>query len=164
MFKLIVLVVKLVCFLLGLVLKPLFGKRKTKLPRPFEAQVYVVDGDTVGICGTDTRIRLYGIDAPERGQSTGHLSTRFLKNLALNQILQFKPLAVDRYGRIVAQVYRKCDGLDVNAEMVKQGYALADTRYSRSYDRLQKVARRNKRGLWRFGRIEDPKSWRQANS
>ena len=60
----------------------------------------------------------------------------------------------DRYGRLLAYVYRDRDGLFINAELVRRGYARAyafapNTRHARRFSTLEKAARRDGRGLWR---------------
>jgi micrococcal nuclease len=59
----------------------------------------------------------------------------------------------DRYGRLLAYVYRVSDGLFVNAELVRQGYAQVltiapDVRHSARFEALAREARRRGRGLW----------------
>ena len=58
----------------------------------------------------------------------------------------------DRYGQVLAYVYRQPDLFFLNAELVRQGYARAYTRYpfqrKAEFVRLERDARRNRRGLW----------------
>jgi endonuclease YncB( thermonuclease family) len=143
---------------LRIIFRALFGKR---LPKPFDLQgAYVIDGDT--IAKGDLRIRLWGIDAPERGQRQGDASTQHLRALLRGAAIKVVPKDTDKYGRLVAQLM--VDGQDISGRMVTDGYALACTQYSQQYARAMKRARRSKSGLWAQGRIENPGAWRKANA
>ena len=97
----------------------------------------VIDGDTVEIDyqGTVTDVRLIGVDTPEivhPGKPVelyGKEATLFLKNLLLGErvYLRFDRNSRDRYGRLLAYLYRAPDGLFVNLEIVRQGYGHAYT-------------------------------------
>lgn len=92
----------------------------------------VVDGDTLYLSGTDTSIRLWGLDAPERHQSDGLAATRTLRRLTEGRSLTCKKIDNDRYGRIVGQCFRS-DGSDVTALMIRSGTAREYLRYSGGY-------------------------------
>jgi micrococcal nuclease len=160
---LVTMIFKLAVTILRILFSLVFGKTQKSLPKPFETSIYVIDGDTVGIPGTDMRIRLHGIDAPEKRQKQGAAATQFLKNLALKHKITVKPLEYDKYGRIVATLFRG-DNVNLNASMVAHGYALAEVRYTRAYVKLQKEARRSKLGLWKDGGIQDPRAWRNTHA
>ena len=100
--------------------------------------VQVIDGDTIEVAGT--RIRLFGIDAPERGQgcqdegelwACGGLARLRLEDRISGHTVVCEERDQDRYGRIVAVC--RADGEDLNAWMVSQGWALAYHRYSQAY-------------------------------
>lgn len=86
--------------------------------------VAVADGDTLTLLdssNTEHRIRLGSIDAPESGQPFGNRSGQLLRNQCHRKTATVQYSRRDRYGRIVGTVY--CDGVDANAEMVRQGMA-----------------------------------------
>lgn len=96
----------------------------------------VVDGDTLAIDGA--RVRLFGIDAPERGQpcsdggDCGAQSQDFLEALIDGRQVTCAPEDIDRYGRVVATCF--AGGADLNRAMVRAGHALPYTEFSRRYE------------------------------
>lgn len=99
----------------------------------------VVDGDTVEIDyqGKATDVRLIGVDTPETVhpskpvEAYGKEASNFTKNLLIGEsvYLRFEVDRTDRYGRLLAYLYRAPDGLFVNLEIVRQGYGHAYTRF-----------------------------------
>jgi endonuclease YncB( thermonuclease family) len=131
----------------------------------------VVDGDTLSIRGKTTRIRLYGIDAPE-GQQTcdDALGKRYLCGsraadaladiIGRNGEVECQEEDRDRYGRVVATC--KAHGRDINAELVRQGWAIEYSQYSDGRFSDEEVeARQAKRGLW-AGKFVKPWDWRRG--
>lgn len=126
---------------------------QTIQPRPELATVtFVVDGDTVEI-QTEERIRLIGIDSPERGDPYYVEARNKLSELVLNkQVRMEKDVSEkDRYGRLLRYLY--VGNLFVNLEMVKQGYASAytyppDVKYSQQFLAAEQEARSKRVGLW----------------
>lgn len=116
----------------------------------------VVDGDTVDV--GKTRVRLHGIDAPERDQPCTTLSgqnwacgdwvTRQVTDLYQGAEARCDPLDRDGYGRIVARCFVK--GQDIGAEMVGLGLAYAFRTYSEDYDLQEKAAFVADRGIHGF--------------
>ncbi|GGK28423.1 thermonuclease family protein [Salinarimonas ramus] len=118
----------------------------------------VIDGDTIRLCGLDTSVRLYGIDAPESGQPCRNAAGRSYRcgseaTATLSDLIgrtgrvSCERKDVDRYGRIVAVC--RAGGLDINAEMVRQGWAVEYRRYSDGRYRDEEAAARDeRRGLW----------------
>ena len=114
----------------------------------------VIDGDTLSI--GDVRIRLEGIDAPEAGQTCksrsgvswpcGSAATAALERLIAGWPVRCDRRGTDKYGRTLAVCFVR--GLDVNAEMVRQGYAWAFVKYSSSYVKEEAAARAGSRGIW----------------
>ena len=94
--------------------------------------IRVFDGDSLVIhqSGAQVEVRLFGIDAPERYQPWSRRSREALKSLVRGQSLRRVPVTEDRYGRVVATVFRVSDNLDVNAEMVRTGHAWVYRRYT----------------------------------
>ncbi|MEE8350803.1 MAG: thermonuclease family protein, partial [Rhodospirillales bacterium] len=125
----------------------------------------VIDGDTIAIAGE--RIRLHGIDAPEAKQTCqdkdgkewrcGQDATFALANLIGNHWITCKGDKRDRYRRLIAICY--AGPFDLNAKMVRQGWALAYRRYSMDYVGDEKVAKVSRKGLWR-GEFVPPWEWR----
>ena len=122
----------------------------------------VVDGDTVKIeyNGKPTTVRLIGVDTPETVhpnkpvEAFGKEASAFTQNLLLGEevYLRFEGNRIDKYGRLLAYLYRVPDGLFVNLEIVRQGYGHAYTRFPfqhmelfRSYERR---GREVGKGLW----------------
>ena len=126
----------------------------------------VVDGDTIDVAGT--RIRLWGIDAPESRQKCGRLgvayacgqeATAHLRALVAGSEVACRPRTTDRYGRTVAVC--RVDGFDIGAAMVRDGWALAFVRYSADYIVQEQEAQQAKRGMW-AGTFAPPWEWRLA--
>ena len=112
--------------------------------------VKVVDGDTFDLMSDKKiRVRMFGIDSPERGQAYNVKAKEFTAALIAGKEINVTIRNKDRYGRFVSDVYLD-DGTYVNAELVKAGYAWLFTRYSNDEElaRLQEDARNGKRGLW----------------
>lgn len=88
----------------------------------------VIDGDSLR-CQDGTRVRVWGIQAPERHHAEGPAATR-----AMGEIIRRTDLRCERkgksYDRVVARCRRTSDGRDIAAEMVRQGHAVDWPRYS----------------------------------
>ncbi len=127
--------------------------------------IAVIDGDTVLVlrAGHPLKIRLADIDAPERGQDFGMASRRSLTEMVLGKQLRVSTRAVDKYGRIVAQL--SVDGLDVNEEQVRRGMAWQYSHYFRNprYMALQDEALKAGRGLWAQANPVRPWQWRKLH-
>ena len=112
--------------------------------------VGVTDGDTITVLsGTErTKIRLQGIDTPERGQDFSKKATRFTSRLVAGQQVRIFPRERDRYGRLVARV--EVDTKDVALELVKAGLAWHYKRYSSDLGlaAAEQQARAEKLGIW----------------
>src|SRR5262245_44678541 len=124
----------------------------------------VTDGDTIQIHGQ--AIRLFGIDAPEGGQSCqlegkpwrcGPAATNALAELIGRRTVTRQPRDHDRYGRTVAVC--SVGSQDLSAWLAREGWALAYRRYSVDYVGEEDAARAAKRGLWR-GTFIPPWEWR----
>jgi endonuclease YncB( thermonuclease family) len=138
---------------------------------PISGQADVVDGDTLSIRGQSARIRLYGVDAPE-GQQTCEDGTgkRYLCGsraadalsalIGRNGRVSCEEEDRDRYGRIVAVC--RANGREINAELIRKGWALEYKQYSDArYAGDEADARKAKRGLW-AGRFVEPWDWRRG--
>lgn len=126
---------------------------------------HVSDGDTVWVRaerGSEAAaVRLLGIDAPESCQSFGPQAKAALEQRVLHRTVLVRTRAVDGYQRRGARIEHA--GEDVNAWMVRQGYAWSMHYRGRSgaYARLELQARRAHAGLWAQPAPEDPRSFRQ---
>ena len=130
----------------------------------FPAKVIKIsDGDTItALSGKEqTKVRLYGIDAPEKKQDYGQRSKQFLASLIAGQVVEVEPKGKDRYKRTLGIIYYK--GQDINAQMVLNGYAWAYVKYSKIYVDQEKTARKNKLGLWQSSNPTPPWEWRKGS-
>ena len=139
------------------------------LPIPAEAaadisgHARVVDGDGLVISGH--RIRLHGVDAFEMRQMCGtnpcgQASANALRNLVGGRIVSCAEMDRDRYRRIVAIC--EAGGQDLGAAQVRQGHAVAYTRYSHRYVLEERAARRENAGAWAHG-FTAPEDWRRTS-
>lgn len=117
----------------------------------------VTDGDTITVLDsikTQHKIRLSGIDAPEKKQAFGAVSKKSLSDLIYDKEVQVEWHKQDRYGRIVGKV--SINGVDVNLEQIKLGMSWFYKKYQNELvldDRLaylhaQEAAGARKIGLW----------------
>ena len=126
----------------------------------------VVDGDTIWI--GDTKIRLHGIDAPEmkqichtskgKEQMCGQLAKQALERLVKGQEVTCEGDKRDPYKRLIAVCY--VGPLNINKQMVVDGWAMAYRKYSKDYVRAETFAKSRREGLWR-GEFEPPWEWRR---
>lgn len=120
--------------------------------REFEGRVVeIVDGDTVGVMhdGRAERIRLNGIDAPEKRQAFGRRAQDFLGEMIFKQNVRVMVRSQDRYGRTVADLF--LGAKNVNQEMVRAGMAWWFRRYAPRdmvLRDLEERAREAGLGLW----------------
>ena len=126
----------------------------------------VADGDTLyaNVDGHSIRIRLAQIDAPEKAQAFGRRSEQSLRELVGKRQVELAWKSLDRYGRPIAQV--SVDGLDVNVEQVRRGFAWAFRRYSKGEAllALEAHARTNGLGLWADAHPVAPWEWRASRA
>lgn len=145
------------------------GERQsiTEIPR-------VVDGDTLAF--GKIRVRLDGIDAPEKSQSCyrqantadsgwacGQAAGEALANLIANRPVTCPLSKTDRYGRYIARCTVQYQGrvVDLGGAMVWNGWALAYTQYSKAYVEEQAQARAAGRGIW-GSRWQSPEDYRRS--
>ena len=126
--------------------------------------VRIVDGDTFDLLvGTTThRIRLAGIDAPEKGQDFGTASKLLLGQLCSNQTLTVRVTDVDRNKRKIAEIYTE-QKLWINKELIAKGMAWHFKKYStdRELANAELSARKQKIGLWSLNNPVAPWDWRK---
>ena len=112
----------------------------------------VLDGDTIDIMDAKNvthRIRLYGVDAPEKCQEYGAVASLYLAIVLNNKSVEIISTARDRYGRLIGQV--RCSGKDINAELVRNGLAWHYVRYAPqdvNLKGLEATAKSGAIGLW----------------
>jgi endonuclease YncB( thermonuclease family) len=115
--------------------------------------VGVVDGDTLDLltAGRQTiRLRLHGIDSPERGQPYGTAAKEYTARLSFGSNVMARIVDLDRNGRSVADV-TLADGRNLNRALVEAGLAWWDPRFApqdKTLEALEAEARAARRGLW----------------
>jgi endonuclease YncB( thermonuclease family) len=134
----------------------------------FAARVVTVsDGDTVWVTPLKSqrrqKLRLQGMDAPERCQPGGEASTRALRELLLNQTVEVEVSGKDDYQRGLARI--RFQGKDVGAFMVSQGHAWSYRFKSDPgpYVREEDAARQAHRGVFAQARPERPRDFRRRH-
>ena len=143
----------LICFSAVSSGKTIFGKAK------------VIDGDTIHIY--KNKIRLHAIDAPETNQTCnknnkvwncGIESTKFLKKLIGKNNIECITTGKDQYNRFIGVCFK--NNLDLNSEMVINGWAIAYRYYSKDYIKEEEEAKQQKKGIW-SGEFEEPYLFRK---
>jgi len=146
--------------------------QKKQLDFNIVGKATVIDGDTITI--KNAKIRFSGIDAPEknyRGQTQfcrgpkgvwacGKKASSKLKQLINGQEVQCTNEGTDKYGRTLSICY--ANGLDLQAEMVRSGMAVAYLRYSNRYENEMVEAMTAQVGIW-GGPFVEPEQWRIQN-
>ncbi len=127
--------------------------------------LHISDGDTLKIhtgSNKKMKIRLAGIDTPEKDQPFGREAKQALSLLTLQKQVMIDVQTIDRYGRTVGLVY--VQGLNVNAELIRQGMAWVYRRYTNDEKlyALEAKAKKEKRGLWSSDNFIEPWLWRRG--
>lgn len=127
--------------------------------------VRVLDGDTVEVLETGnrlTRVRLAGIDAPEKSQPFGQRSRQELSTMVTQRTVTITGEDTDRYGRLLGTVW--LGATDVNAEQIRKGLAWAYRYHGKpaqaDYALLEAEARQHATGLWSVPGQTEPWRWR----
>jgi len=155
----------------------IFFVNQAKAEKYFFGHVEIIDADT--IYNWKKKIRLQGIDAPEKNQvcqkpyfqilifslykkyNCGENSIRKLKKFLNNQKISCEVEdKLDFYGRYLGTCFKKKQ--NINAWLVRNGYALAFRKYSSQYVNDELQARNQKLGLWK-GKFDKPWDWRKKN-
>lgn len=141
----------------------------------------VVDADTIDIAVPDgdeptTRVRLWGVDAPEMGhhraadayyatESTA-FAERTLAGRDVHVMLVPNPTR-GHFGRLLAYLYLQSGGPLFNEMLIEQGYAYADPRFDHPYCErfmaIEQAARDARRGLWAAVTVEQMPKWRRQS-
>jgi len=150
---------------------------QTAFAKSFTGRVIdVYDGDTVrvvqpdpkGGCSWIHKIRLRGVDSPERSQSYGKAARQFVRNLLFGRKIFIKasPTKRDRWGRIIADICwsggknpYKC----LSYQLIRAGLAWHYKAYDKDkrLSRAEMSARKAKRGLWSQAKPEAPWLYRR---
>ena len=115
--------------------------------------VGIADGDTITVLQnkTEYKIRLYGIDCPEKSQDFGNRAKQFTSGLVFDKSVRVIQKDIDRYKRIVGIVY--VGNTCVNAQILRNGFAWLYEKYCHDpicndWRKLESQARKEKVGLW----------------
>ncbi len=151
--NLLLVIVILIIFLTTWLTLPVYAADFTGPKPDFTGQVVgVVDGDTIDVLhnGKAVRVRLYGIDCPEKKQPYGKKAMWFTSDLAFRKTVTVLVKDRDRYGRTIGEVILP-NGKSLNRELVRAGFAWWYFKYApRDYDLkiLQSTSMELKAGLW----------------
>ena len=125
----------------------------------------VIDGDTIEVRQEkrNYKVRLSEIDAPEINQRFGTESKNFLASLILNEEIELIYISEDRYGRIVAKIYK--DNKDINRSMVRNGLAWVYDYYveDQSLYNDQNLAKKSSFNIWSEVSPTPPWVFRRSN-
>ncbi len=142
--------------------------------------VTVTDGDTIRVLDADSvqhKIRLAGIDAPEKAQPFGNASRQHLASIVAGKDVRVETTKKDRYGRVLGKVWvqpRDCAGcgktINANLAQIEAGMAWWYRDYARDqspqdrerYDLAVNEARKSRRGLWSEPNPIPPWVWRRG--
>ena len=164
----------LICALLcGVVFHAHLASAAQAVQPPYVLQGLVVgvsDGDSITVLDADKRqhkIRLQGIDAPEKAQAFGQKSKESLANMVYQKTVEVHWRKKDRYGRTIGQVM--LGDVDVCLAQIKRGMAWHYKAYQREqkaadrilYDSAQTLAREQGVGLWQDSAPVEPWAFRR---
>jgi len=152
--------------LIGILLTPLLA-----LGASIEGQIVgVSDGDTVTLLDAQKKqwkVRLLGIDAPEKKMPFGQKSKQHLADLVYKKQVTVEYSKQDRYGRTVGKIL--VGGVDANLAQIRAGMAWHYKQYQRDqsfedrqlYSEAEDTARSTQRGLWADADPTPPWDWRK---
>jgi endonuclease YncB( thermonuclease family) len=126
--------------------------------------VSITDGDTIDVLDaskTTHRIRLHGIDTPERAQPFSKRARQHLSDAVFGRDVEVKVFGEDKYGRTIGQVL--VDGDDVCLSLLEAGLAWHYVKYdqSKAYAAAEAAAKTARRGLWIDPNPIPPWDWRR---
>jgi endonuclease YncB( thermonuclease family) len=133
----------------------------------FGSVVSVQDGDTIKVLHNQRpeRIRLHGIDCPEKAQAFGHKAKRATSALVFGKKVTLQTYGIDKYGRTLAEVILP-DGTNVNRELVREGWCWWYRKYAPGdtvLEQLEAKARVDKKGLWTDSQPVSPWGYRKTH-
>ena len=128
--------------------------------------VKISDGDTFTLIVNgreQVKVRIDGIDAPEKGQAFGNRAKEYLSKMIWGDTIIVQVSKTDRYGRSIGKVSTPTI-IDVGLEMIKAGYAwqYRDYNNDKSYTAAENFARKNMKGLWQDKKPIRPQDFRKT--
>jgi len=128
--------------------------------------VSIADGDTFTMLvdNEQIKVRLHGIDCPEKSQPYGNVAKEFLSSSIFGKVVSVKKLDVDRYGRTIGMV--TVDGVNINEKLLEEGLAWHYKYFDKNaaWAKLEDVSRKEKKGLWKEPNPTPPWEWRKQKS
>jgi endonuclease YncB( thermonuclease family) len=129
--------------------------------------VLVMDGDTLEVLHNQhlERIRLSGIDCPEKGQAYGQKAKHAASDLAFGKDVTIQTHGRDKYKRTIGEVILP-DGMSLNQKLVKQGWCWWYRKYAPGntvLEGLEDEAREARRGMWADPHPVPPWEWRKRS-
>lgn len=127
--------------------------------------IKVADGDTftmVDARGKKTKVRIYGIDTPEKDQEYGREAGQALYKQIFGKNVRVEEVNIDQYKRVVGKVY--LDDLYINLWMIENGHAWFYVTYAKVetvFRDAELQARKKKLGLWKKGNAQEPWLYRK---
>jgi len=139
----------------------------TQDTKTYQAKVVkITDGDTIKVLKSgneQVKIRLAGIDCPEKKQPWGTKAKHAISDLVAGKTVMIEVIDIDRYQRIIGRVF--LNDINVNRALVQGGHCWAYTRYVKDkvLFTLQREAQASKKGLWVLPEVErmPPWEWRR---
>jgi len=133
----------------------------------FDKVIRILDGDTIEVLHNQRpeRIRLYGIDCPEKAQAFGQKAKQATSALVFGKEVTIQMHGKDKYKRTIADVLLP-DGTNVNHALVKDGWCWWYRKYAtedKELQRLEQDARDAKKGLWADTAPVPPWEWRKRS-
>jgi len=129
--------------------------------------VAVTDGDTIKVLQDDreTKVRLYGVDTPEKKQAFGQKARDLTASMVAGKVVDVEPVDLDRYGRTVGIV--TVAGRSLNEELLKSGFAWVYRQYCHrgecsAWIMEESQARAARIGLWADPAPLPPWEWRRT--
>ena len=142
------------------------GKQQPKAPAELPEGIvfchHVQDGDTFKLADNKTRVRLWGIDAPEKGQPYADEARDRLKELCEKKAVRLEIKDTDQYGRKTAIVW--LGSTNINLQLVKEGLAWHYAYFAPDAKDLaaaEKAARKARKGLWKDKNPVNPYEFRK---
>lgn len=128
--------------------------------------VRVLEGDTIEVLHNNhaERIRLNGIDCPEKGQAFGLFAEHAAADLVFRKQVTLQTHGFDEYGNTIGDVILP-DGMHLNQELVRRGLCWWYRKYAPGdavLEQLEKAAREAKKGLWAEPNPMPPWEWRKG--
>lgn len=143
----------------------LFFLFTTSIAQTYTGKVTAVkDGDTIEMLvnGKPIRIRLFGVDAPEKGQAFGEKAKQFTSGLCFGKVVKAVQKSKDQYRRVVAEVFLP-DNSSLNYRLLQAGFVWHYKNFSKNeiWAAAEIKAKKDKLGLWKDVHPMAPWDWRK---